>query len=212
MRISFLFSHISPSHLDSSTFSSLSPSTSNFWNFFNSPSSILTYDNIGFLPTSEAPNHSSSSLVHTSHNFLYPSPQPPSAGDQVVANRPVRTRRKPNYLQDYHCNTAVALHPSSSFASAGISSTLPPSFSPQSSPVSSPTTEPSSYKVVALHDCWTKAIQAELHALTENNTWILTALPTGKKAIGSKWVFKIKYKADGTIDKYKARLVAKGYT
>ena len=36
-------------------------------------------------------------------------------------------------------------------------------------------------------------------------------LPIGKKAIGTKWVFKLKWKADGTIDRCKAWLVAKGY-
>jgi hypothetical protein len=52
----------------------------------------------------------------------------------------------------------------------------------------------------------------ELQALHRNNTWIITDLPPGKKPIGCKWVYKIKYHANGTIERYKARLVAKGYT
>ena len=52
----------------------------------------------------------------------------------------------------------------------------------------------------------------ELHALATNNTWDLVPLPIGKKAIGSKWVFKVKIKADGTLERNKARLAAKGYT
>ncbi|KAL5755114.1 hypothetical protein ACOSP7_023334 [Xanthoceras sorbifolium] len=53
---------------------------------------------------------------------------------------------------------------------------------------------------------------SEIQALEANNTWTLTPLPHGKKPVGCKWVFKIKHKSDGTIDRYKARLVAKGYT
>ena len=55
-------------------------------------------------------------------------------------------------------------------------------------------------------------MQAELHALQENNTWELTDLPASKKIVGCKWVYKLKHKADGTVERCKARLVAKGYT
>lgn len=51
----------------------------------------------------------------------------------------------------------------------------------------------------------------ELLALEQNNTWVLTKLPKGKKAIGCKWVYKVKCKPNGEIEKFKSRLVAKGY-
>jgi histone deacetylase 1/2 len=51
----------------------------------------------------------------------------------------------------------------------------------------------------------------EYQALLKNKTWHLVPLPKGKNIIDCKWVFKVKRKADGTIDRYKARLVAKGF-
>jgi len=52
----------------------------------------------------------------------------------------------------------------------------------------------------------------EIKALEINNTWKLVDLPEGKTLIGFKWVYKIKERADGNIERYKARLLAKGYT
>ncbi|CAI7932097.1 unnamed protein product [Closterium sp. NIES-54] len=50
-----------------------------------------------------------------------------------------------------------------------------------------------------------------LKSIEENGTWELVELPEGRKAITSKWLFKIKSDADGKIERYKSRLVAKGY-
>lgn len=50
-----------------------------------------------------------------------------------------------------------------------------------------------------------------MEALYRNNTWEITNLPKGRKAIGCRWIYKIKYKSNGDIERYKARLVAKGY-
>jgi hypothetical protein len=71
---------------------------------------------------------------------------------------------------------------------------------------------PTNYEEAAQDPNWIKATKDEYDSLIENRTWSLTSLPPGRKAIGSKWVYKIKENADGTIAKYKARLVAKGYT
>ena len=59
---------------------------------------------------------------------------------------------------------------------------------------------------------WREATDGEIQSLIENGTWELVELPPDKKAIGSRWVFRIKRKADGEVDRYKARLVAKGYS
>ncbi|CAI7747366.1 unnamed protein product, partial [Closterium sp. NIES-54] len=58
---------------------------------------------------------------------------------------------------------------------------------------------------------WKKAMESELKSIEENGMWELVELPKGRKAITSKWLFKIKFDADGNIERYKSRLVAKGY-
>ena len=56
---------------------------------------------------------------------------------------------------------------------------------------------------------WRKAICAELKSMRLRGVFRAAKLPNGQRAIGTEWVFKIKRKADGSIEKYKARLVAK---
>ena len=54
-------------------------------------------------------------------------------------------------------------------------------------------------------------MRTEMEAILKNNTWDLVDRPTKRKVIGTKWVYKLKYKVDGTLEKYKARLVVKSY-
>ena len=53
---------------------------------------------------------------------------------------------------------------------------------------------------------------AKIKALEDNETWNVMLAPVGKKIVGCRWVYKVKYKASGEVEKYKARLVAKGFT
>ena len=51
-----------------------------------------------------------------------------------------------------------------------------------------------------------------MKAFFKNHTWEVIDLLAGKKLVGCKWAFKVKFKADGNIERHKARLVAKAYT
>ena len=55
-------------------------------------------------------------------------------------------------------------------------------------------------------------MEEELESMRKNQVWDSVNLSSNKKTIGNKWVLKIKWKVDGSIENYKARLVVKGYT
>ncbi|KAJ9560393.1 hypothetical protein OSB04_005553 [Centaurea solstitialis] len=109
------------------------------------------------------------------------SPDPGPSTSEPV-RRSDRVRHIPAHLRDYHCYaTLLSNH------------------------------EPTSYKEAASCSQWQAAMQEELRALAKAHTWDSVPLPSGKRPIGSKWVFKIKTRSDGSVDRYKARLVAKGF-
>jgi hypothetical protein len=59
---------------------------------------------------------------------------------------------------------------------------------------------------------WKKAMDRELGTLKKAGTWVNVPRPPDKNIVGSKWVYRVKHNADGSVDKYKARLVARGFT
>ena len=71
--------------------------------------------------------------------------------------------------------------------------------------------EPYTLKQALKDPNWIQAMDLEIAALHRNQTWDLVEQPSEVNLIGCKWVYKLKHKPDGSIERYKARLVAKGY-
>ncbi|GJR02561.1 ribonuclease H-like domain-containing protein [Tanacetum coccineum] len=71
--------------------------------------------------------------------------------------------------------------------------------------------EPKTFFEASKFPHWTDAMNSEMNALLRNDAWDIVDLPKDRKAIGSKWIFKIKYKSSGEIDRYKARRVAQEF-
>lgn len=143
--------------------------------------------------------------------------EPPlgDAASPIVLRRSTRVTHPPVWMKDFVSN--VNLGPFT-FGEGTALSTFPYSISPAltQSYVEylfnlAMITEPQSYKEACTKPEWIEAMNQELAALETNNTWELTELPAGKKPIGCKWVYKVKLKADGQLEKCKARLVAKGF-
>ena len=113
--------------------------------------------------------------------------------DQPVANettepvlsRPERERRPPDYYGEWGTITSTDLNEPKTVKEALAS--------------------PDKAK-------WMTAMDRELESLRIHDVWDLVELPKDRKAVGSKWVFKLKMNADGSVERYKARLVAQGFT
>ncbi|KAJ7962838.1 Retrovirus-related Pol polyprotein from transposon TNT 1-94 [Quillaja saponaria] len=72
--------------------------------------------------------------------------------------------------------------------------------------------EPETYEEASQNTVWIVAMEEEIAALEQNQTWELVPKPRDVKPISCKWVYKVKRCTDGSIKRYKARLVARGFT
>jgi hypothetical protein len=128
--------------------------------------------------------------------------------DMMPAIRRVslRTRQAPSRMQDYV--TYNVKYPISRFMSYHR---LSPSHSAFLTSISA-VQEPKTFHEAQSQEVWQQAMNEELKALTDNHTWSVVPLPTGKQAVGCRWIFKTKFKSDGSVDRHKARLVAQGFT
>lgn len=71
--------------------------------------------------------------------------------------------------------------------------------------------EPTNVASAISNPKWNCAMQEELSALSKNNTWVLVEAPPDALVVDNRWVFRVKYKPDGSVNRFKARLVAKGF-
>ena len=173
------------------------------------PASSTT--NVSDLPMLDP---SSASTSDSDSPLFVSSPDIPSDFILLV-RKSTKPKHVPSYLQDYHCNLASSLPSHASNVSYPIESTF--SHSHLSPPHKAYTlaistlVETKFYHEAISSPHWCEAMTKELAALEANHTWVLTSLPPGKHTIGCKWVYKIKFKSGGSIERYKAHLVAKWY-
>ena len=73
-------------------------------------------------------------------------------------------------------------------------------------------TEPSSFEEAVEDPAWVDAMVEEYDSIVRNNAWEIVPRPEGKSVVGSRWIYKVKQAADGSVEKYKARFVARGFS
>ncbi|KAG8497686.1 hypothetical protein CXB51_007144 [Gossypium anomalum] len=155
-------------------------------------------------PTSQAP-----SLVNSCLPTQSPSTNSISCPSNTISSTPLHSPPSVSHISPPSppC-VAHNFHPMITRSKAGV-------FKPKAymSTASSLSEEvPADIHAAMANESWKAAVHNELHALIQNRTWSLCPLPSNRRAIGCKWLFKVKTKADGSVDKYKARLVAKGFS
>lgn len=160
---------------------------------------------------SEPPAPETSQIDTTTPNSPTHDTQPaplPTQTQTPTLRRSTRPSKPSNYFQDYICATSTSTYPLSDYFSYSFLSPTHKAFVMSLDIIP----EPTSYHEASQHSCWVAAMQNELQALEANKTWSIVDRPVGIHPIGCKWVYKVKRKADGSLERYKARLVAKGYT
>uniref|UniRef100_A0A251RWD9 Putative zinc finger, CCHC-type n=1 Tax=Helianthus annuus TaxID=4232 RepID=A0A251RWD9_HELAN len=169
-----------------------------------SPLNPTTSDHIGpsdpHTPTStppttpsttppSSPNSSTGSTCEVSPAHDIPAPVPPPISSHPMITRAKSGIFKPRHLVDLAHTENIPLH-KALFA----------------------TTDPNTFNAASKDEKWVRAMDNEFYALHKNNTWTLVPRPPNVNVAGSKWLFRTKFKADGSVERYKARLVAQGFT
>ena len=175
----------------------LFPST-NLHNSVIRSESFIKSSNSRSLPDSVSPFPASQSI---SSSQLVPSPVISSVlSTLVICSVPL-------FIAQLHRPCPDSIHVMTTRSKTGI-------FKPKCFTVSSTSIpqELASVATALLDPHWKQAAMIEEHtALLRNGTWTLVPFSKGMHVVDNKWVFRLKYNPDGSIQRYKARLVAKGF-
>jgi len=126
----------------------------------------------------------------------------------IQTRKSFRVCHAPSHLQDYVSNSMICNYPMNQFLSY---STLSPKYQAYAFSLNTDI-EPTGFHAASKDSRWIATMQIEIEALNANHTWKFVDLPSNVVPIGSKWVYKIKRYADGSIERYKARLVAQDFS
>jgi hypothetical protein len=72
--------------------------------------------------------------------------------------------------------------------------------------------KPSSFEEAEKLQVWKDSMLEEYKSIIKNNVWDIVQRPKDKSVVSSKWMYKIKHEADGSVEKFKARFVDRGFT
>ncbi|CAM8880974.1 unnamed protein product [Rhodiola kirilowii] len=151
---------------------------------------VTTHDQVAIQNATQVTTHDQVPLVRRSSRHH----QPPVWQSEYVCNNSIKIRKSPHCIQKFlsnsHCSTT---HAAFAVAVANLK-------------------ELKTYAQACKDVQWCEAMDKENAALQVNNTWIITDPPPNQPITDCKWIYRIKLKSDGTIERYKARLVAKGFT
>lgn len=145
-------------------------------------------------PHISSPPESSSSSVPVPSSSTTSAQLPSIHPNPSLNSHPMVTRAKNNIFKPKVFNDGSHTHPYALITMGDLT-----------------VTEPTCFSQANTDSNWRQAMNSEFDALLKNNTWILVPASKAKNLVGCKWVYRIKRKADGSIDRYKACLVAKGF-
>ncbi|KAK1697317.1 hypothetical protein QYE76_014183 [Lolium multiflorum] len=166
---------------------------------------------------SDAPTHSPGSSAASpalSSNPRTPTwpPGSPAASDRATAAQPTDSAAAGSSMQGHPVDPAAADIPRRvTRASQGIRRPKQYSDGTVRWLLSATKTEPPDVQAALADPRWKQAMDEEFQALKTNQTWRLVPPKRGANVIDCRWIYKVKHKADGSVDRYKARLVAKGF-
>jgi hypothetical protein len=143
-------------------------------------------------------------VVNSNQDIPSPPPSPPSVASSDSPSLPVDQPR----VHPMTTRSQNQIYKPKSFSDGTVRYPAPTALTAS---LSKSEVEPTCFSSAVKYFEWRTAMNKEFDALLQNGTWTLVPTSPSMNIVGCKWVFRIKRKADGSIERYKARLVAKGF-